>query len=142
MKIDELLKILFGNPQNIPKEPATDTDITHVQQELGLLLPSSYVQFLKTSNGLDAYQTEHIFGTKGDEGLVKMRQRMGYLPSNLLAFFHGEGGSFCFFDTSDASQPEFPVMRQRLGQQQVERTHDNFTAWLEGFIRDFEQGLR
>lgn len=141
VSIEELLDILFGNPQNIPGEAAQDTDITEAESSLGIKLPPSFIKFLRRSNGLVAYQTEHFFGTTGDENLVDMKARMVYVPSEMYPFFHGEGDAFCFFDTSSELAGEYPIFGQRVRETEIKRSHNNFTFWLQDFIKEFESGL-
>lgn len=122
--------------------PATDEEITAVEQQLGHTLPDSYKRFQKEFGNFDGAFPDVYHACTPAEGMqnivgINFSERSDYfpkMPAHLIAFSDNSGGDSYCFDTTQFKSGECPVVfwdHEDNEEQTPEVIATDFIAWLE-----------
>ena len=141
--MDQLIKQITVQAQtgvHLLFQGAKKEEIEALEKSLGVILPLSFQEFLKFSNGAILNQTDEIFGTKdAEEGIppsvLTMRQAIEDLPAQLIPFYYGS--DFNCFDIARQSDGEYPIVRWNKTTGKFQDLNPSFPKWLHQKIEEY-----
>ena len=144
MKTDEVVNVLVRKQIAQPQEivGCTDEEISELEQQVGLTLPTAYRDFLRTMGhraggfmvGTDFFYDD-LRGLRDAlvESLAQMRVDF-HVPSDLFVFSSHQGYIFHFFRTTEGDDP--PVYGFSEADPTVRQMWPRFSDALLGFAEE------
>lgn len=123
--------------------PATTVAIAAIERELGVVLPTSYKQFLREFGAL-AIRDSTVSGVlrsnpadRSGGSLVGDTYRFRHereLPQELLVIQPDDDAPYCLDFSQRGTTGEVPVVCYQLSTKRRETVADSFASWLRKFI--------